>query len=113
MNTLASIIISFTAGIMGAIFFLMLSSNLHGTAIGVMDLSLLINNHIQEYGSYEMSNEERVNISKAFANALSRSISDVSDEHQVVLINNNAVITDVSDYTSLISERIKSAMDEQ
>lgn len=101
------IIISLLSGIVGAMIFVTCHNYLYFRSVAVVKIDSVIAWHLKEYGSREMSDEERTKASEKFAHLLSDSITRIGKRDRVILYVAPAVISDVPDYTETIKDDIR------
>jgi len=105
----------FTAALVGLIIsiaFNTLNTYLHQQNIGTLHVDKIIQHHIAVYGQKPLSPEQRVAVSKAFTRLLDKSIRIISEQNHVILMPHNAIISEVPDYTNMVTTYIDEHLNE-
>lgn len=103
---LKNIFSSLILGVFGGIIFTMLHNHFYQKTFAVVKMDEILSGHLKEYGSKNLSSEERDEISKKFALSLENVLNKISEEERVILFVAPATVTKLPDYTKKVKEEI-------
>lgn len=105
--TVTQALVSFIAGLTGAIVFTFGYNHLYHQAMGTVRIDEIVADHIREIGKSELTQEQMDAKAKAFGVALEQSINSISGEYKVTLLVAPAVVTSIPDYTAFVKSNLE------
>ncbi|MBQ4839998.1 TrbI F-type domain-containing protein [Pseudoalteromonas luteoviolacea] len=102
-----NVVVSLICGLLGAMVFTLANNHLYSRTVAVVKLDEIIAGHLTEFGEKELSDDERKEISEAFAKSLDQVIKRIGEEEKVTLLVAPAVVSDVPDYTAYVQAEVK------
>ncbi|WP_018694120.1 TrbI F-type domain-containing protein [Algicola sagamiensis] len=106
MNT-TKYLLPILCGFFGALIFVLLNNALYKKSLGVIRMNEIVVSHIEQKGTQDMQDHEAIDKAEKFSSALESSIQEVSDEYQVVLLVDPAVVSSAADYTEVVRARLQ------
>lgn len=101
-----SLMVSLLAGVAGGILFNVLHIEIYGTQQGVVRLDELLTEHVAAIGKAQHSEDELKALSNQYAAALDAVMAEYA-EKRITLFVDQAVVTDLADYTDAIRQDIQ------
>jgi len=103
-----NIVTSLVCGLVGAVLFVTLNNHFYrDPTIAVVNVDKIISNHLNTYSAMKLTDEDRERITIEFGGAIKDVIREVSEEYNVILLVDPAVVSNVPDYTSFIENEVE------
>lgn len=105
-----NIFLSLLAGLIGSVLFLSIYNRTYQKSFGIVRIDEIVGSHLKEYGSKNLTQDERDQLAKRFAKSLEVTITQISENERVILLVAPATVSKLPDYTSRIENDLKQMM---
>lgn len=108
---LRNIFIPLVFGTIGSLIFMLVYNQFYQKTFGVIRMDEILVSHLSEFGSKELGQNERDELSKKYARILEKVLSRVSEKEKVILLVSPATVTKLPDYTIRVKNEIRGELD--
>ncbi|MCB9063251.1 MAG: TrbI F-type domain-containing protein [Halobacteriovoraceae bacterium] len=99
--TIVASVAVYTAALLTIVF-----KNTNTSTFGVIQVDKVITGHINKYAKLQLSDKERLNNTKLFSKILSRTLNNIQENENVVLLTKPAVVSNLKDYTFEVISKV-------
>lgn len=108
LSDIKTVLIALFFGVLGSVVFLSINNYVNKKQIVTVDLNSILSAHVESFGMQDLNDKEREFITAQFSGRLKEILTRISDEENLIVIVKPAVVSNVPDYTDIISRKLDS-----